>query len=53
MGAAATRRQRHGQGLVDTEGPVIGLVISFPESSTASRKFYIENSVLQREQARR
>lgn len=39
--------------LIDTDGPAIGLVISFPESGTASRKFYVENSVLQREQARR
>ena len=40
-------------GLIDTDGPAIGLVISFPESSTASRKLYVENTVLQREQARR
>ncbi|UVK55377.1 Z1 domain-containing protein [Mesorhizobium sp. AR02] len=34
---------------VDTAGPVIGLVVSFPESRTGSRKFYIENTVLQKE----
>jgi hypothetical protein len=36
-------------GAVDTDGPAIGIVVSFPESRTASRKFYVENSVLQKE----
>ena len=34
---------------VNTNGPVIGLVVSFPESRTGSRKFYVENTVLQKE----
>lgn len=40
-------------GVVDTDGPVIGLVVSFPESATASRRIYLENTVLQKELARR
>lgn len=36
-------------GAVETSGPVFGVVVSFPESSTASRRIYIENSVLQKE----
>lgn len=40
-------------GVVDTDGPVIGLVVSFPESTTASRRIYLENTVLQKELARR
>ena len=36
-------------GTVDSDGPVIGLVVSFPESRTGSRKFYVENTVLQKE----
>lgn len=39
-------------GTVETEGPVIGVMISFPESPTATRKFYVENSVLQKERLR-
>lgn len=41
------------EGLVDTDRPVIGLVVSFPESVIASRRIYLENTVLQRELAKR
>ncbi|WP_119462718.1 Z1 domain-containing protein [Rhodospirillaceae bacterium SYSU D60014] len=36
---------------VDTDRPVIGLVISFPDSATALQRLYLENVVRQREQA--
>jgi hypothetical protein len=39
-------------GTVETEGAVIGVVISFPDSTTATRKFYVENTVLQKERLR-
>ncbi len=39
--------------LTEGETAVIGLVISFPESRIASRRVYLENSVLQKERARR
>lgn len=40
-------------GLVDWNGAVIGTVISFPDSATANRRIYLENTVLQKERARR
>ena len=39
-------------GTVETEGPVIGVMISFPESPTATLKYYVENTVLQKERLR-
>ncbi|MGR9179728.1 Z1 domain-containing protein (plasmid) [Rhizobium leguminosarum] len=35
--------------MVETDRAVIGVVISFPTSATASRKLYLENTVLQKE----
>lgn len=40
-------------GTVETDGPVIGVVVSFPDSNTASRRVYVENTVLQKEHKRR
>lgn len=40
-------------GLLDWSGAVIGTVISFPDSITANRRIFLENTVLQRERARR
>jgi hypothetical protein len=37
---------------VDTGRPLIGLVISFPESATALQRLYLENTVSRREQQR-
>ncbi len=39
--------------LVDWDGAIIGTVISFPDSATANRRIYLENTVLQKERARR
>jgi len=39
-------------GTVESDGAVIGVVISFPESTTARRRIYVENTVLQRERQR-
>lgn len=39
-------------GTVETESAVIGVVISFPESVSATRRFYVENTVLQKERLR-
>jgi hypothetical protein len=35
---------------IATERPVIGVVISFPDSETARRRTYLENTVRQREE---
>lgn len=40
-------------GLVDWEGALIGTVISFPDSDTANRRIYLENTVMQKERAGR
>ncbi len=39
-------------GMVETDKAVVGVVISFPTSATASRKLYLENTVLQKERNR-
>ncbi|MGL3820649.1 Z1 domain-containing protein [Sphingopyxis sp. R3-92] len=39
--------------LVEWDGLVVGTVVSFPDSAMANRRIYLENSVLQRERARR
>jgi hypothetical protein len=35
---------------IDTDRPVIGVVVSFPESPTARRRLYLENTVRSREE---
>lgn len=39
--------------LTDWEGSIVGTVVSFPDSVMANRRIYLENTVLQRERARR
>lgn len=39
-------------GTVETEGPVIGVMISFPESPSATLRYYVENTVLQKDRLR-
>ena len=36
---------------IASDRPVIGVVVSFPSSETASERAFVENTVLQREQA--
>lgn len=38
--------------VVDTKRPLVGVVVSFPESATATQRLYLENTVSQREQQR-
>jgi hypothetical protein len=37
---------------VGTDRPLVGIVVSFPESATATQRLYLENTVSQREQQR-
>jgi hypothetical protein len=39
-------------GLVDWDGPIVGVVVSFPKSDTANQRIYLENTVLQKERVR-